>query len=59
MPRQLILKKKDNHKPATIYYSAENILEETKKGPAYEPKFIFYKSDAWKIIDKKPRGTGE
>ena len=29
-----VLIKKDHHDPATIYYSAENILEETKKGPA-------------------------
>ena len=28
-----ILIKKDKHDPATIHYSAENILEETKKGP--------------------------
>ena len=54
-----VLIKKDHHDPATIYYSAENILEETKKGPAYEPKFIFYKSDYWKIIDKKSRESFE
>ena len=54
-----ILIKKDRHDPATIYYSAENILEETKKGPAYEPKFIFYKSDYWKIVDKKSRESFE
>ena len=54
-----VLIKKDHHDPATIYYSAENILEETKKGPTYEPKFIFYKSDYWKIIDKKSRESFE
>ena len=54
-----ILIKKDQHDPATIYYSAENILDETKKGPAYVPKFIFYKSDYWKIIDKKSRESFE
>ena len=54
-----VLIKKDHHDPATIYYSAENILEETKKGPAYEPKFIFYKSDYWKIIEKKSRESFE
>ena len=48
-----VLIKKDLHDPATINYSAENILEETKKGPLFEPKFIFYKTDDWKIIDKK------
>ncbi len=54
-----ILIKKDQHDPATIYYSAENILEETKKGPLFEPKFIFYKTDHWKIIDKKSRESFE
>ena len=49
-----VLIKKDNYDPATIYYSAENILNETK-GPLFEPKFIFYKTDHWKIIDKKSR----
>ena len=50
-----VLIKKDNHDKATIYYSAENILSETKKGPLFEPKFIFYKTDYWKLIDKKSR----
>ena len=54
-----VLIKKDHHDSATIYYSSENILEETKKGPSYEPKFIFYKSDYWKIIDKKSRESFE
>ena len=54
-----VLIKKDHHDPATIYYSAENILEATKKGPAYEPTFIFYKSDYWKIIDQKSRESFE
>ena len=50
-----VLIKKDNYDPATIYYSTENILNETKKGPLFKPKFIFYKTDHWKIIDKKSR----
>ena len=54
-----ILIKKDKHDPATIHYSAEKILEETKKGPLFEPKFIFYKTDFWKIIDKKSRESFE
>ena len=29
--------------PATIHFSTENILTETKKGPLFEPKFIFFK----------------
>ena len=54
-----VLIKKDPFDPATIYYSAENILAETKKGPLFEPKFIFYKTDHWKIIDKKSRESFE
>ncbi len=54
-----VLIKKDKYDPATIYYSVENILEETKKGPLFDPKFIFYKTDYWKIIDKKSREAFE
>ena len=54
-----VLIKKDPYDPATVYFSAENILEETKKGPLFEPKFIFYKTDHWKIIDKKSRESFE
>ena len=54
-----ILIKKDKYDPATIHYSTENILSETKKGPIFEPKFIFYKTDHWKIIDKKSRESFE
>ena len=39
-----VLMKKDKYDPATIHYSTENILSETKKGPLFEPKFIFYLS---------------
>jgi Asp-tRNA(Asn)/Glu-tRNA(Gln) amidotransferase A subunit family amidase len=54
-----VLIKKDKYDPATIHYSTENILTETKKGPIFEPKFIFYKTDYWKIIDKKSREAFE
>ena len=54
-----VLMKKDKYDPATIHYSTENILSETKKGPLFEPKFIFYKTDHWKIIDKKSRESFE
>ena len=50
-----VLIKKDKFDTATVYYSADGILEETKKGPLFEPKFIFYKTDSWKKIDKKSR----
>ena len=51
--------KKDNQDPASIHYSAENILAETKKGPLFEPKFIFYKTNHWKMIEKKSRDAFE
>ena len=54
-----VLIKKDKYDAATIHYSTENILSETKKGPIFEPKFIFYKTDHWKIIDKKSRESFE
>ncbi len=54
-----VLIKKDKYDPATIHYSTENILKETKKGPLFEPKFIFYKTDYWKLIDKKSQGAFE
>jgi Asp-tRNA(Asn)/Glu-tRNA(Gln) amidotransferase A subunit family amidase len=54
-----VLIKKDNFDPATVYYSAENMLAETKKGPLFEPKFIFYKTDYWKNIEKKSREAFE
>jgi len=54
-----VLIKKDKYDPATIHYSTENILLETKKGPIFDPKFIFYKTDHWKIIDKKSREAFE
>ena len=54
-----VLIKKDNFDPATVHYSAENMLVETKKGPLFEPKFIFYKTDYWKNIEKKSREAFE
>ena len=54
-----VLIKKDKYDTATIHYSTENILSETKKGPLFDPKFIFYKTDHWKIIDKKSRESFE
>ncbi len=54
-----VLIRKDKYDSATIHYSTENILSETKKGPLFEPKFIFYKTDHWKIIDKKSRESFE
>ena len=36
-----VLIKKDQHDPATIYFSAENILEETKKDPCLNQSLFF------------------
>ena len=54
-----VLIKKDNYDSATVHYSAENMLDETKKGPLFDPKFIFYKTDHWKIVDKKSKEAFE
>ena len=54
-----VLIKKDNFDSVTVHYSAENMLAETKKGPLFEPKFIFYKTDNWKNIEKKSREAFE
>ena len=54
-----VLIKKDNYDNATVHYSTENMLDEVKKGPLFEPKFIFYKTDHWKIIEKRSREAFE
>ena len=54
-----VLIRKDNYDLATVHYSTEDMLNETKKGPLFEPKFIFYKTDSWKLIDKKSRDAFE
>jgi len=46
-----VLIKKDPYDPATIYYSADNMLSETKKGPLFEPKFIFYNNQKNYLLD--------
>ena len=54
-----VLIKKDKFDSATVDYSADGLLEETKKGPLFEPKFIFYKTDYWKNVEKKSREAFE
>ena len=54
-----VLIKKDSYDKATIHYSSEFMLEECKKGPMLDPKFIFYKTESWKKIDKKSRESFE
>ena len=54
-----VLIKKDNYDSSTVHYSTENMLTETKKGPLFEPKFIFYKTKSWNLIEKKSRESFE
>ena len=54
-----VLIKKDSHDQATVYYSAEDMLEVCRKKPLFEPKFIFYKTNSWKKVDKKSRESFE
>ena len=54
-----VLIKKDSYDQATVYYSAEDMLDVCRKKPLFEPKFIFYKTDSWKKIDKKSRESFE
>ena len=51
--------KKDLYDKDTIHYSADNMIEECKKGPHFEPKFIFYKTKNWKDINKKSQQAFE
>ena len=54
-----VLIKKDQHDSSTIHYSADEMLKVCKKGPPYEPKFIFYKTKSWKKIDKESQKSFE
>ena len=51
--------KKDLYDSSTVHYSANEMLEVCKKGPLFEPKFIFYKTDNWKHIDKESQKSFE
>ena len=50
LARSLI--KKDLYDKDTVHYSADNMLEECRKKPLFDPKFIFYKTSNWKNISK-------
>ena len=54
-----VLIKKDLYDPATIHFAADEILEASQKDPHFEPKFIFYKTDKWKNIDKESKNAFE
>ena len=54
-----VLIKKDLYDPATIHFAADGMLEASQKEPHFEPKFIFYKTDKWKNIDKESKSAFE
>ena len=51
--------KKDILDEDTIHYAADEMLEVCKKGPIFEPKFIFYKTNSWKKINKESQKAFE
>ena len=51
--------RKDLHDPSTIYFAADNMIQECEKGPVFDPKFIFYKTKNWKNINKKSQQAFE
>ena len=54
-----VLIKKDLYDPATVHFAADSMVEASKKDPLFEPRFIFYKTDKWKNIDKHSRDAFE
>ena len=44
--------KKDLYDQDTIHFAADDMLDQCKKEPLFDPKFIFYKTSNWKNIDK-------
>ena len=57
LARSLI--KKDLYDSSTIHFSADKMLEICREGPLFDPKFIFYKTDNWKHIDKESQKSFE
>mgnify|MGYP006091086649 FL=1 len=54
-----VLIKKDLFDPSTIHYSAEEMMDVCRKGPLFDPKFIFYKTKNWKNLDKESQESFE
>jgi len=42
-----------------VHFAADKMLEECRKGPIFEPKFIFYKTEKWKNIHKDSKDAFE
>jgi len=51
--------KKDLYDPATVHFAADDMIKVCEEGPIFEPKFIFYKTDNWKNINKESQKAFE
>ena len=51
--------KKDLYDKETVHFAADDMLEQCKKKPHFDPKFIFYKTSNWKNIDKESQKAFE
>ena len=51
--------KKDLYDTSTVHYAADEMLNICRKGPLFDPKFIFYKTKNWKNIDKESQKSFE
>ena len=54
-----VLIKKDLYDPATVHFAADDMIKACDEGPVFDPKFIFYKTDNWKNIDKESQKAFE
>ena len=51
--------KKDLYDPATVHFAADDMIKVCEEGPIFDPKFIFYKTDNWKNINKESQKAFE
>ena len=51
--------KKDLYDSATVHFAADDMIKICEEGPIFEPKFIFYKTDNWKNINKESQKAFE
>ena len=51
--------KKDLYDTSTVHFAADDMVNVCEEGPIFEPKFIFYKTDKWKNINKESREAFE
>ena len=51
--------KKDLYDPSTVHFAADDMIKVCEEGPVFEPKFIFYKTNNWKSINKESQKAFE